>query len=114
MRPDVKAEWDELKQHDVLFLLTVRPPDSNAQHIAQQQGRTRTPAEEHGLVYVRGCEVIEIKDAGVYRVFWGGLWVCEDVFVLTFVYGACFCVYGACWLCVWCTLCTTTKPASCV
>lgn len=28
LRPDIRAEWDELKQHDVLFLLTIRPPDS--------------------------------------------------------------------------------------
>lgn len=23
----MQREWDELKQHDVLFLLTLRPPD---------------------------------------------------------------------------------------
>ena len=26
MRPAIAAEWDELKQHDVVFLLTLRPP----------------------------------------------------------------------------------------
>ena len=28
MRGEVRAEWDEIKQHDVLFLLTIRPPDA--------------------------------------------------------------------------------------
>ena len=27
MRGAICSEWDETKQHDVLFLLTVRPPD---------------------------------------------------------------------------------------
>lgn len=36
LRPDIKAEWDELRQHDVLFLLTIRPPDSiTASYMAQ-------------------------------------------------------------------------------
>jgi intron-binding protein aquarius len=26
-RGDVKDEWDELKEHDVVFLLSVRPPN---------------------------------------------------------------------------------------
>lgn len=26
LRGDVRSEWDELKEHDVLFLLTIRPP----------------------------------------------------------------------------------------
>lgn len=26
LRGDVRGEWDELKEHDVLFLLTIRPP----------------------------------------------------------------------------------------
>ena len=36
MRPEIRSEWDELKQHDVLFLLTIRPPDSiTANYMAQ-------------------------------------------------------------------------------
>ena len=36
MRPEMRSEWDELKQHDVLFLLTIRPPDSiTANYMAQ-------------------------------------------------------------------------------
>ena len=30
MRGEVRSEWDEAKQHDVLFLMTIRPPDALA------------------------------------------------------------------------------------
>lgn len=36
LRPDIRSEWDELKQHDVLFLLTIRPPDSITQNYMAQ------------------------------------------------------------------------------
>ncbi|EFN59246.1 hypothetical protein CHLNCDRAFT_29663 [Chlorella variabilis] len=68
LRPDVRAEWDELKQHDVLFLLTIRPPDSiTANYMAQSgQGVGKEGGvgvmERSGLQYVRGCEVIELRD----------------------------------------------------
>lgn len=40
LRPDIRSEWDELKQHDVLFLLTLRPPDSiTANYMAQASRR---------------------------------------------------------------------------
>ncbi|PNW82948.1 hypothetical protein CHLRE_06g300750v5 [Chlamydomonas reinhardtii] len=64
LRGDVRSEWDELKQHDVLFLLTIRPPDAHAAAAAHADGRTPNPAEKFGLVYVRGCEVIELRDEG--------------------------------------------------
>lgn len=72
LRPDVRAEWDELKQHDVLFLLTIRPPDSiTANYMAQSgQGVGKEGGvgvmERSGLQYVRGCEVIELRDEGEY------------------------------------------------
>ncbi|KAG2449906.1 hypothetical protein HYH02_000012 [Chlamydomonas schloesseri] len=62
LRGDVRKEWDELKQHDVLFLLTIRPPDAHAAAAAHADGRTPNPAQKFGLVYVRGCEVIEVRD----------------------------------------------------
>ncbi|PSC68726.1 Intron-binding aquarius [Micractinium conductrix] len=69
MRPEMRAEWDELRQHDVLFLLTVRPPDAlTASYMAQQQaeagegGKQPNAMEKFGLQYVRGCEVVEIRD----------------------------------------------------
>ncbi len=66
LRADVRGDWDEAKQHDVLFLLTIRPPDANelaALRTAGEQQRVN-PMELYGLTYVRGCEVIEVKDEG--------------------------------------------------
>lgn len=56
MRGDVRAEWEELKQHDVLFLLSIRPPE----HPVSQE-EDLTPAQRYGLLYIRGCEVIEVR-----------------------------------------------------
>jgi hypothetical protein len=67
MRGDVRGEWDGTKQHDVVFLLTIDPPD--AQSLLQirkdaetvgGQGAKPSPDKLHGLVRVRGCEVIEV------------------------------------------------------
>ena len=65
MRGDIRSEWDETKQHDVLFLMTIRPPDAADLALMQQEGSETHPAEKAGLVYVRGCEVIEVKDEGM-------------------------------------------------
>ncbi|KAL3158109.1 hypothetical protein ABBQ32_011710 [Trebouxia sp. C0010 RCD-2024] len=62
MRGDIRSEWDETKQHDVLFLLTIRPPDQAELAVLQQGGAELHPAEKFGLAYVRGCEVLDIKD----------------------------------------------------
>ena len=56
LRPAIRAEWDQLRQHDVLFLLAIQPPTASASSAA-------SPAERFGLRHVRGCEVIELRDA---------------------------------------------------
>ena len=61
LRGDVRSEWDETKQHDVLFLLTVQPPDQVALGALRDRGEEPTPAQQHGLIYVRGAEVIEVR-----------------------------------------------------
>ena len=61
LRGDVRSEWDETKQHDVLFLLTVQPPDQVALAAIKSRGEEPTPAQQHGLIYVRGAEVIEVR-----------------------------------------------------
>lgn len=65
MRGDIRSEWDETKQHDVLFLLTIHPPDQADLALMQQDGAVPHPAEKFGLAYVRGCEVLEVKDEGI-------------------------------------------------
>ncbi|DBB15126.1 TPA: hypothetical protein ACH3X3_004135 [Trebouxia sp. C0006] len=62
MRGDIRSEWDETKQHDVLFLLTICPPYQAELALMQQDGAEPHPAEKFGLAYVRGCEVMEVKD----------------------------------------------------
>jgi len=60
LRGDVRGEWDELKQHDVVFLLTVQPPDQATLAMLRADGAEPSPADAHGLIYVRGAEVIEV------------------------------------------------------
>lgn len=60
LRGDVRGEWDELKQHDVVFLLTVRPPDQATLAMLRADGAEPSPIDAHGLIYVRGAEVIEV------------------------------------------------------
>ncbi|KAF5841175.1 hypothetical protein DUNSADRAFT_14005 [Dunaliella salina] len=64
LRGNIRAEWDELKLHDVLFLLTIRPPCGAEVAEMFEGGRKPNAAEKYGLVYVRGCEIIEVKDEG--------------------------------------------------
>jgi Intron-binding protein aquarius N-terminus len=63
LRGDVRSEWDELKQHDVVFLMTVRPPEE-ADVAAMAVDGAPSVMEQFGLTYVRGAEVIEVKDEG--------------------------------------------------
>jgi intron-binding protein aquarius len=49
----------QVKQHDVLFLLTVRPPSGADVAAMTHEAGGAPPAvrEKYGLVSVRGCEV---------------------------------------------------------
>mmetsp|Transcript_4030 Transcript_4030/g.6213 ORF Transcript_4030/g.6213 Transcript_4030/m.6213 type:complete len:1352 (+) Transcript_4030:1-4056(+) len=59
-----RREWEALRQHDVIFLLTVRPPkketgaDGKASNV--DYGSIK---DKYGITYVRGCEVIEVVDS---------------------------------------------------
>ncbi|MCL7030325.1 hypothetical protein MKW94_020624, partial [Papaver nudicaule] len=56
----IRSEWNSLKEHDVLFLLSIRPLEPlNSEGAAKS-----TVPERLGLQFVRGCEVIEIRDEG--------------------------------------------------
>lgn len=59
----IRNEWDSLKQHDVLFLLSIQAHDGTS-----DKYKDETPFREHfGLKYVRGCEVSDIiGDDGDY------------------------------------------------
>lgn len=58
-RSHIRSEWDALKEHDVLFLLTIRP--SFEPLSAEEENKASVP-QKLGLQYVRGCEIIEIHD----------------------------------------------------
>ena len=67
LRGPVREEWDQLKQHDVLFLLAAEGPSDADGQTAMHRGGAgsqpeQNPAERYGLKYVRGAEVIEVRD----------------------------------------------------
>jgi hypothetical protein len=98
LRGDVRSEWDEAKQHDVLFLLTLRPPAANALAAGQQP----TPAELYGLVAVRGCEVIEVRRSVCHSLWLPGV---RPVHCTV-------CLCPGCLSQLWCPASTFTEPAA--
>ncbi|XP_028795937.1 RNA helicase aquarius [Neltuma alba] len=58
-RAQIRSEWDALKEHDVMFLLSIRP--SFEPLTAEEEVKATVP-QRLGLQYVRGCEIIEIRD----------------------------------------------------
>ncbi|KAK6933867.1 Intron-binding protein aquarius, N-terminal [Dillenia turbinata] len=55
----VRSEWDALKEHDVLFLLSIRP---SFEPLSTEEASKASVPQRLGLQYVRGCEIIEIRD----------------------------------------------------
>ncbi|KAL9235786.1 hypothetical protein vseg_010522 [Gypsophila vaccaria] len=58
-RAHIRSEWDALKEHDVLFLLSVCP---SFEPLSPEEADKATVPQRLGLQYVRGCEVIEVRD----------------------------------------------------
>lgn len=58
-RSQIRSEWNALKEHDVLFLLSIRP---SFEPLSEEEAANATVPQRLGLQYVRGCEVIEIRD----------------------------------------------------
>ena len=78
MRSDVREEWDGTKQHDVLFLLSIDPPDSEQlEQIRKDTEASKGPEAKpspdllYGLIRVRGCEVIEVRKAWHFLLSFG-------------------------------------------
>ncbi|KAJ1440474.1 P-loop containing nucleoside triphosphate hydrolase [Sesbania bispinosa] len=57
-RAQIRSEWDALKEHDVMFLLSIRP---SFEPLSAEEVKASVP-QKLGLQYVRGCEIIEIRD----------------------------------------------------
>lgn len=58
-RAHIRSEWDSLKEHDVLFLLSIRP---SFEPLSQEEAAKCTVPQRLGLQFVRGCEIIEVHD----------------------------------------------------
>ena len=60
-----KKEWDGLREHDVVFLLAVQPPQGP--HPKGWLG-VEEVRQAYGVLYVRGAEVMEVVDSAGVRV----------------------------------------------
>lgn len=58
VRSEIKAEWENLRKHDVCFLITVRPTCP----IGTRFDHREPFLPQAGLVYVRGCEMEGMLD----------------------------------------------------
>ncbi|XP_023721856.1 RNA helicase aquarius [Cryptotermes secundus] len=58
VRNEIKAEWENLRKHDVCFLITVRPIAT----IGTKYSYREPFVPQVGLTYVRGCEIEGMLD----------------------------------------------------
>ena len=64
-RRSVLQEWDQIRQHDVLFLLSLSPgggQDASDSAPPATEGDSLGILRKYGLKHVRGCEVVCLKD----------------------------------------------------
>jgi intron-binding protein aquarius len=68
------SEWDELREHDILFLVTIRPTYQVNTNNDEPEDKKETKEEEsdqyirkfcskYGVIHVRGCEVQCVMDS---------------------------------------------------
>ncbi|CAN4106566.1 unnamed protein product [Withania somnifera] len=58
-KSQIRSEWNALKEHDVLLLLSIRP---SFEPLSAEEAANATVPQRLGLQYVRGCEIIEMRD----------------------------------------------------
>ncbi|KAI3662642.1 hypothetical protein L6452_47055 [Arctium lappa] len=58
-RAQIRSEWNALKEHDVLFLLCIRP---SFEPLSADEAANASVPQRLGLQFVRGCEIIEMRD----------------------------------------------------
>lgn len=58
-KAQIRSEWNALKEHDVLFLLSIRP---SFEPLSPEEAANASVPQKLGLQCVRGCEIIEIRD----------------------------------------------------
>ncbi|XP_031379530.1 RNA helicase aquarius isoform X2 [Punica granatum] len=58
-KAQIRSEWNALKEHDVLFLLSIRP---SFEPLSAEEAAKASVPQRLGLQFVRGCEIIEFRD----------------------------------------------------
>ncbi|KAK6621554.1 hypothetical protein RUM44_001361 [Polyplax serrata] len=58
VRNEIKAEWENLRKHDVCFLITIKPTAA----IGSKYNPQDSFIDQMGLKYVRGCEIEGMLD----------------------------------------------------
>ncbi|KAK7856869.1 rna helicase aquarius [Quercus suber] len=58
-KAQIRSEWNALKEHDVLFLLLICP---SFEPLSAEEAAKASVPQRLGLQYVRGCEIIEVRD----------------------------------------------------
>ncbi|KAM4082223.1 hypothetical protein ACJW30_11G155000 [Castanea mollissima] len=58
-KAQIRSEWNALKEHDVLFLLSIRP---SFEPLSAEEAAKASVPQRLGLQYVSGCEIIEVRD----------------------------------------------------
>lgn len=53
---NIRKEWDGLRRHDVLFLLTIEATEKSSDKLKDDEEFK----EHYGIKYVRGCEIVDI------------------------------------------------------
>jgi intron-binding protein aquarius len=53
LREDIRNEWNNLRKHDIAFLVTLKPNNTPEQHYNPNESFI----QQVGLQYVRGCEI---------------------------------------------------------
>jgi intron-binding protein aquarius len=63
--PSIRREWDSLRKHDVLFLLTIEANEQTSDKLNDGEDFK----QHYGIKYVRGCEIVDII-GGDGKYFW--------------------------------------------
>ena len=58
LREDIRKEWESVKLHDILFLLSIEATIP----IDEKPNNNLVFPDRYGLKYIRGCEVLQIYD----------------------------------------------------
>jgi intron-binding protein aquarius len=52
----IRKEWDGLRKHDVMFLLTIQATEKSSAKLQDDEDFK----EHYGIKYIRGCEIVDI------------------------------------------------------